>query len=205
MSRTIGRVLGVAATVWAFGALAQGGTGTAGTPAVTPPLDRTAELAGSNLRASDLQAMSMEEMTRRADRLVEEMDRAVKDVLGLLSQAVAANDFTRINSVNQTLTMMKGLLRISGQNAISLREAVASRDRAGAEHEFVKLHIARNRILALRDQAQASGGTSGETLFLGSPLVERQFADDLPQADVADGLQEVAIDLMVPPSASPYY
>jgi hypothetical protein len=196
-------VAGVAALVWGSWAAAQGGT--AGSPAVPPPADRTAELAGANLKASDLQAMSMEEMTRKGDRLVEEMDRAVKDVLGRLTQAVQENDFARINCVNQALTMMKGLLRLSGQNAISLREAVASRDRAGAEHEYVKLHIAGNRILALRDQARACGGPGGETLFLGKPVVERQFAEDIPQADVSEGLQEAAIDLTVPPSASPYY
>jgi len=201
MRRIVARLAGVVTLLWACWAAAQGGAGAPGTPA---PRGEP-ELAGSGLRASDLQAMSVEEMARKGDRLVEEMDRAVKDVLASLTQAVAENDFARINCVNQTLTMMKGLLRLSGQNAISLREAVASKDRAAAEHEYVKLHIAGTRILSLRDQARACGGPGGDTLFLGRPVVQRQFSEDLPQADVAEGLQEVAIDLTAPPSASPYY
>ena len=136
---------------------------------------------------------------------VREMNDVVREVLDSLAEARKNNDFQRMNCVGEVLTTIKGLLRLSDQNTMSLRERVISRDRTGAEHEYVKISIARGKVLELQAQAKGCGGPSSETVFEGTPLVERNFDKDLPLEEPTAGLSQPAVTIEPPPSASPYF
>ena len=56
------------------------------------------------------------------------MRSALTDVLGRLEEARATKDVVKLNCVNEKLTQVKGLLRISEQSDVALQEAVAKRD-----------------------------------------------------------------------------
>ena len=64
----------------------------------------------------------------------------------------------KLNCVNEKLTNIKGLLRISEQADIALQEAVAKNEEQGADHEFTKVTIAQNRVVQLRAEAEQCVG-----------------------------------------------
>ena len=74
------------------------------------------------------------------------MRSALSDVLGRLEEARATKDVVKLNCVNEKLTQVKGLLRISEQSDVALQEAVARKDTTAAEHEYTKVTIARDKV-----------------------------------------------------------
>ena len=126
----------------------------AGTPAASPG-------GAVVLKPDDLKAMGLDTMLSSGESYVKEMNDLVRGVLNELGSARDGKDFQRMNCLGDVLTTLKGLLRLSEQNAITLRERVIAKDRTGAEHEFVKLSIARNKVVELhaQDKGCGSGGT----------------------------------------------
>lgn len=157
------------------------------------------------LTPEQIKSMSFEAMLAAGEAAVKEMNGLVKEVLDGLQEAQSAKDFQRMKCISESLTTIKGLMRLSEQNALTLRERVIARDRAGAEHEFVKVSIARNKVVELHAQSKGCGGPAGETFFEGAPRVERTFDKDLPVEDARDSLERVVVVMDPPPSASPYY
>lgn len=174
-------------------------------PAFAVPRKDRVVVESKSLKPQDLQAMSLEEMLADGERTVLDMNNTVREVLDTLASARKANDFARMNCIGTALSSIKGLLRISDQNALSLRERVMARDRPAAEHEFVKMRIARQKATELRAQARSCGGPSGETVFEGQAVVEKDFDEDLPLEDVRTALTDPAYNPDPPPSASPFY
>lgn len=161
--------------------------------------------AVKNLGPEELKALSMDDMLKNGAAFVKDMDSTVGSVLDTMALAVKSNDFARINCISETLTVIKGLMRLSGQNELALREQVIGRNRPGAEHEYVKLHIASQRVMQLQAQAASCGGPGGDTVFAGRPIVERDFATDLPLDETRQVLTEWFASIEPPPSASPFY
>ncbi len=174
-------------------------------PAFANPKRDHVVVEAKSLKPQDLQAMTLEEMLTEGEKSVQDMNLTVREVLDSLASARKANDFARMNCIGTSLSSIKGLLRISDQNALSLRERVIARDRPGAEHEFVKMRIARQKVGELMSQARSCGGPSGDTVFEGEAVVEKDFAEDLPIEDVRTALNEPVFSTEAPPSASPFY
>lgn len=82
------------------------------------------------------------------------MRSALKDVLQKLEEARNTKDVVKLNCVNEKLTQIKGLLRISEQSDVALQESVARKETATAEHEFTKVTIARSKVDQLRAEAE---------------------------------------------------
>lgn len=175
--------------------------------AKTAPATRSAATlpAVKSLSPEEVKALSMDDMLKNGAQFVKDMESTVRSVLDTMAVAVKANDFTRINCVSESLTIMKGLMRLSGQNELALREQVVNRNRAGAEHEYVKLHIASQRVVQMQAQASSCGGPGGDTIFAGSPIVEREFDADLPMEEMKKVLWNWFVTIEPPPSASPFY
>jgi hypothetical protein len=94
------------------------------------------------------------EKLTRSTAAVSSMRSALTDVLGRLEEARATKDVVKLNCVNEKLTQVKGLLRISEQSDVALQEAVSKRDSTAAEHEYSKISIARNKVSQLRTEAE---------------------------------------------------
>jgi hypothetical protein len=174
-------------------------------PAFAAPRRDRVTVENGALKPQDVQALGLDDMLAEGERSVQYMNQTARDVLDTLAVARKANDFARMNCIGTALTSIKGLLRISDQNSLSLRERVIGRDRAGAEHEFVKIRIARQKVTELLGRARSCGGPSGDTVFEGGAIVEKQFDDDLPQEDVRMALYQPVFSDLPPPSASPFY
>jgi hypothetical protein len=122
-----------------------------------------------------------EKLRRSVDALLR-MKNVLKEVLGKLEEARNTKDVVKLNCVNEKLTQIKGLLRISEQSDVSLQEAVAKKETSSGEHEFTKVMIARQKVDQLRAEAEECIGQlafrTDENL-----TVEVEVPDDLPNLD----------------------
>jgi hypothetical protein len=129
------------------------------------------------------------------------MRAALKDVLGKLEEARNTKDVVKLNCVNEKLTQMKGLLRISEQSDLQLQEAVAKQETATGEHEYTKVSIARTKVDQLRSEAEECIGQlafrTDENLS-----IEVEVPDYLPSGDPTQIQPPIPIDTR-PPPASP--
>lgn len=94
------------------------------------------------------------EKIRRSAEAVAKMRGGLKTVLGKLEEARNSKDVVKLNCVNEKLTQIKGLLRISEQSDIALQEAVAKKEGATAEHEYTKVSIAVVKVNQLTAEAE---------------------------------------------------
>lgn len=113
---------------------------------------------------------------------VTKMRGALKDVLGKLEEARNSKDVVKLTCVNEKLTQIKGLLRISEQSDVALQEAVARRESQSADHEFTKVTIARSKVDQLRAEAEQC---MGQLAFRAdeNATIEVETPDYLPKGD----------------------
>lgn len=163
------RYIGLLAVVLASGlTLAQ--------PAPRPPP------APSTLQAE--KASDVPDVTKleRSSKGIGAMREVLRDVLGKLEEARRAKDVVKLNCVNEKLTQIKGLLRISEQADVALQEAVSQRDTTSSEHEYTKVMIAQQKVSQLRAEAEKC---IGQLAFRADEnmSVEVEEPTDLPGGD----------------------
>jgi hypothetical protein len=109
---------------------------------------------------------------------------ALKDVLQKLEEARNSKDVVKLTCVNEKLTQIKGLLRISEQSDVALQEAVARRETGTADHEFTKVTIARSKTDQLRVEAEQC---MGQLAFRAdeNATIEVETPDYLPKNDIS--------------------
>ena len=107
----------------------------------TPTLERAADVPDK-------------EKLSRSNAAVSRMRSVLTEVVGRLEEARATKDVVKLNCVNEKLTQVKGLLRISEQSDVALQEAIAKKDTTSAEHEYSKVSIARSKVDQLRGEAE---------------------------------------------------
>ncbi|HEX8435603.1 hypothetical protein [Archangium sp.] len=140
------RHIGLLAVVLASGlTLAQPPSRPAPAPAASPFLEKASDVP-------DPQKLE------RGTKALTTMREVLRDMLGKLEEARRAKDVVRLNCVNEKLTRIKGLLRISEQADVALQEAVARRESTSSEHEYTKLMIAQQKVAQLRAEAEACIG-----------------------------------------------
>ncbi len=141
------------------------------------------------------------EKLRISSEALKRMGQVLKDVLGKLEEARNTKDVVKLNCVNEKLTQVKGLLRISEQSDVALQEAVAKRESSASNHEFTKVTIAKGKIEQLRAESEECIGQlafrTDENL-----TVEVEVPDDLPAGDPSIP-QLPHIIFSRPPPASP--
>jgi len=121
------------------------------------------------------------EKVQRSTECLVAMRVKLKVVLGMLSEARASKDVVKLNCVNEKLTNLKALLRISEQSDILLQEAVARAEPQTAGGEYAKVTIARAKVEQLGAEAeQCVGMLAFET---GPTEVTVEVPADLPQTD----------------------
>ncbi len=155
-------------------AIAQGAAQPEDKGTATPPAQPEKGTEGSNL--------SDPEKIRRSSEAVAKMRGALKTVLVKLEEARNSKDVVKLNCVNEKLTQIKGLLRISEQSDIALQEAVAKKESATSEHEYTKVSIAVVKVNQLSAEAEEC---IGQLAFRTdeNATTEVEEPDDLPKGD----------------------
>ncbi|RMG16514.1 MAG: hypothetical protein D6729_10770 [Deltaproteobacteria bacterium] len=148
----------------------------------------------------DLERLSPKEMVDKAELYVEEMREILKEVLRVLEDAREEKDLVKLNCVNEKLTQVKGLLRVSENSLIGLQEAVAKQDPDEAQHQYAKIAIARENSSKLRAEAEEC---IGQLAFVidEDTIVDVEIPEDLP--DQVSEYQPPAPVIVRPPAASP--
>lgn len=114
-----------------------------------PPAPAAAALQAE--KASDVpDAKKLE----RSGKSLGAMREVLRDVLGKLEEARRAKDVVKLNCVNEKLTQIKGLLRISERADVALQEAVSHRETTASEHEYTKVMIAQQKVSQLRTEVE---------------------------------------------------
>lgn len=90
----------------------------------------------------------------RAGEYLVEMRASLTRGLEILRSAREDMDALRLQCVNEKITTMKGVLRISEDAFISLQEALATRGTERARYEFNKIRTSRNKMGDLLSAAQ---------------------------------------------------
>ena len=146
--------------------------------------------------------LSDPEKLDRASEFLTEMRSVLSSVIELLKNARAEKDVIKVNCVNEKLTNIKGLIRISEQADITLQEAVAKGEQDTATHEFHKISISHQKIRVLKTEAEQC---VGELAFaVGKTTLEVEVDENLvPDQDPTDvDLPDTPV--VRPPAASPY-
>ena len=166
--------------------------------AQTTPGPAAAPLAQPQEKASDVP--DSQKISRSATA-VTQMRNTLKVVLAKLEEARNTKDVVKLNCVNEKLTQVKGLLRISEQSDVALQEAVAKKDEAAADHEYTKVTIAQTKVETLRSEAEQC---IGQLAFRTDEnmSVEVLVPTDLPGGDPSNPAAPLPTTIS-PPPASP--
>ncbi len=154
----------------------------------------------------DPSALSIDEMTDAAKVMVDQMEEMLAASFKLLEQAISTSDVASTTIRNEAITAMKGLVKLSEENMMTLQERRAEQDRDAVEHEYVKISIASAKVIELYAQVRTA---SGIDVDLEDTRVERtidiESAMPLDTATTSDFIDAVDV-LPDPPShASPIF
>ena len=151
---------------------------------------------------SDVNASKVPD-AEKADKSHEALVRmrgAFKDVLGKLSEARLSKDVVKLNCVNEKVTQIKGLLRISEQADVALQEAIAKKETTNSEHQYTKVVIARTKVDQMRLEAEQCMGSlafrADENLS-----VEVEEPRDLPKGDPTIFKLPPPVIMQLPPAS----
>lgn len=138
----------------------------------------------------------------RADEHIARMKLVLKQVLGRLEDARSEKDIVKLNCVNEKLTQVKGLLKVSEQADIALLEGLA-RGEGAADAEFQKISIARAKVDQLRIESEECIGQLAFAVDERT-IVEVEQPKGLPDRDLTRP-EPPPPPVTRPPPVSPYY
>lgn len=141
------------------------------------------------------------EKLQRSTQSLGAMREVLREVLEKLEEARRTKDVVKLNCVNEKLTQIKGLLRISEQADVALQEGVARKEATTSEHEYTKVMIAQQKVAQLRSETEECIGQlafrTDENLS-----VEVEEPRDLPGGDPTKPPPPEDV-IVRPPPASP--
>ena len=164
----------------------------------------TAGAEKSNLSSRFEQAASLSDSEKisKSSSYLKDMKNSMRHVLMLLKEAREEKDVIRVNCINEKLTNIKGLIRISEQADMTLQEAQAKGEKDTATHEFHKISISHQKIKILRTEAEQC---VGELAFaVGKTEVEVEVDKDQVPEDDPTNVKLPDTPIIRPPAASPY-
>ncbi|WPB74576.1 hypothetical protein KYC5002_36880 [Archangium violaceum] len=166
--------------------------------AQTAPRPPPAPVAMSAEKASDVPDTQKLE---RSSKAIGSMREVLRDVLAKLEEARRAKDVVKLNCVNEKLTQIKGLLRISEQADVSLQEAASTRDPTSSAHEYTKVMIAQQKVAQLRTEVEKC---IGQLAFQADEnmAVEVEEPSNLPGGDPTQPAPVEGIVVRPPPASA---
>jgi hypothetical protein len=178
-------------------------TGPSAKSPVEKPPEKTLQTTGqgAELDIGDVSKLSNEEKQSRAEKSLVDIRDALKRVTAILSEARTQKDIVQLNCVNEKLTQIKGLLRISEDASSRMYDALGTGTQDVVNHEFTKIAVAHQKAQFLRAEAEQCVGElsvyTGETeivVVVGPEIYE--YDPTQPSAP--------PVGPLVPPVASAY-
>jgi hypothetical protein len=195
------RALSIAGTLSALAVAA--GMSVAAPPLATEPTPGLAE-------DEDLSKLSEAQLVDRAEKAVKKMEEQLTDSFWLLEASLTAGDVSAAMARNEAITVMKGLVKLSEQNLITLKQKAAEGDRKRVENEYVKITIAGAKVAEYYAQVKSAVSVGSGALELSN--VERRlvYSGRLPVVDELPSLFAQDYNVFLeppedPPHTSPYF
>ena len=146
--------------------------------------------------------ISAEEMTSRADSMIQEMEAANSRITSLEGQARQDRDIIKLNCVNDKLVQVKQLLNIADNAKSNLTGAIANRNESDRYHQYSMITVADEKVRTLRDEAEAC---LGEELVIKGPATISVEAPDVPDDPTRpDPFALVPFEIERPTYATPF-
>lgn len=155
------------------------------------------------------------EYVPEAERMLTEMRADLSKALDQLARARQNKDAVKLNYVNEQVTTMKGILRISEDAFINLQEAMSSNALEKARYEFGKIRVSHRKMKELAAavqnakgaEASYTGGTDvqlevDQAIVGGDPYYGNQEFFTAPQSGVVDSGDD-GVGSEDPPDARP--
>lgn len=170
-------------------------------------------LASTSARAQEppegAEPTAIPKLVKGSAEALEEMRGAQETAFAELEAARAAQDLKRLGCVSESLSAIKGLVRLGEQSYVMLREAAAQRDRKTVQHESVKLDFAARKVLELSAQLKACAGPGvvGEADGESQLRVESdpELKDLSPRNDPLSWFLLDELIVRVPDTGSPFF
>lgn len=102
--------------------------------------------------------MSDQARLRAVGKSLDSMRGTLNAAVSRLDSARKGKDIIKLNCVNEKLTAINGLVKISEEAEVALKEAIAKRDAEGKQHEFTKVLLADKRVAQLRLEVEGCVG-----------------------------------------------
>jgi hypothetical protein len=118
-----------------------------------------------------------------AAKKIVDMKSTLDLALTRLEKARDNKDIIQINCVNEKLSDIRGLLKISEEAKASLDEAAAKRDKELINHEYTKISIAGMRVENFRLEVEGCVGEMSQ--YTGNTIADVQIDPDIRKDDPA--------------------
>lgn len=138
------------------------------------------------------ESLTVEEKIKKSTTYIEQMKSTLRFALKKLEKARQEEDIIRINCVNDKLSAIKGLLKISEQAEVNLREAAVKKEAELINHEFTKISIAAVRVEGFRAEVEGCVGEVGQ--YTGETIVNVIVDKEIRNDDPTDGELTLVFD-----------
>jgi len=141
----------------------------------------------------EIEKVSDEEKPEKSRRAIDKMRGVLSKVIKYLEEARDQRDVLKLNCVNEKLTAIKGLLRVSEQADVAMQEAIATGESTASEHEYEKIMIASKKVQSLGTESEVCIGELA--VYSGQTSVSVEVGDEVvsTRSDaVTDGGQDVS-------------
>jgi len=148
----------------------------------------------------DAANVPLEEKQARVESMLAEQRKILARVSTLLKEARAAKDIVQLNCINEKLTQIKGLLKISENASVKMYEAIPGNQEDIINHEFTKITVAHQRCVTLGAEAEQCVGEIA--VYTGQTEVTVEIDEDITEDDPT-APPPVGPAPIIPPIASP--
>jgi hypothetical protein len=148
-------------------------------------------------------AVSIEDRVTQGNSYLERMQAMLRAGFDSLNKATEAQNIRGVNCIRDAMVAMKGMYRLSQASHLKLQECAVSKDARCTEHEHQLLAVYFNKMEEMDGQLKTCGGPSSDGAVDGRIELEKT-QNNIPNVDPTQGLNDLAAELDVPPSASPF-
>ncbi len=128
----------------------------------------------------DLSKIPDAKLVEKASRCVKTMEEQLTDSFYMLETSVSSGDVSAAQARNEAITVMKGLVKLSEQNLITLKQRAAENDRKRVENEYIKIMIACAKVGEYYAQVKSAVSIGIAALELSSVERRLTFVGVLP-------------------------
>lgn len=128
----------------------------------------------------DLSKIPDGKLVDKASRCVKSMEEQLTDSFYMLESSLSSGDVSGAQARNEAITVMKGLVKLSEQNLIALKQRAAESDRKRVENEYVKITIACAKVGEFYAQVKSAMSLGSGALEMTQVEKRLTFSGSLP-------------------------